>query len=93
MTYVFRRPYQYAIRHSLKGWIPSVPAAAATYSLALEAGSFTVAGQTASLLVGRVCAPAAGAYTISGQAVALRAARTIPLAAGAYTVAGQASAL
>jgi hypothetical protein len=68
-------------------------AAGNTYSLSAGAGSYTLAGQSASLPFGRKLATAAGSYALSGQAAGLAIARKLAASAGSYGLSGQASGL
>jgi hypothetical protein len=61
---------------------------AVNYTLACDAGAYSIAGQAATLTLARKLALDAGAYAYSGVAATLNVERKLPLAAGAYTYAG-----
>ena len=63
------------------------------YALTCAVGSYAIAGQAATLTVGRRLALAAGAYAVAGQAATLTVARRLTLDAGAYAITGQAATL
>ena len=77
--------------------IASLPVAAAggkvDYTLICAAGAYVIAGQAATLKVGRKLSLAAGAYSYAGSAAALKVDRKLALAAGAYSIAGQPATL
>jgi len=64
-----------------------------SYSLAMDAGTYSVTGSAVALKAARKLASAAGSYTQTGQAVALKAGRKLASASGSYTVTGSAVAL
>ena len=61
--------------------------------LAADAGSYSVAGQAATLRVTRRVVAAAAAYVLAGQAANLEKGFEVVAAAGSYSVAGQAANL
>jgi hypothetical protein len=61
----------------------------ANYTLSALAGSYNVAGQSASLLRSRQIAASPGSYGASGQPVTLLRTRLVVASAGSYAVAGQ----
>ena len=63
------------------------------YALTCAIGSYAIAGQAATLTVGRRMALDAGAYAVAGQAATLKVARRLTLDAGAYAITGQAATL
>lgn len=69
-------------------WVP-VSAGGGSYSLTAEQGSYTLTGQAAGLLAGRVLAAAQGSYTLSGQAAALLKGNVLTAAQGSYALTGQ----
>ena len=58
------------------------------YSLICSAGSYTLTGNAATLLVGRKLQGSAGSYTITGNNATLKVARQFSGAAGSYTITG-----
>lgn len=64
-------------------------------SVAADAGSYTLTGQAAGLLVDHVIPAAAGTYTLTGQNVDLSTSANVTMsaAAGSYTLTGQAAGL
>lgn len=66
---------------------------AASFSMAIEAGSVTLTGRAAALRITRTLAIGVGAFTVSGQAAAVRSTRRITAAAGALSVTGQAATI
>lgn len=66
---------------------------AASFSLAIEAGSVTLSGQAAALRITRTLAIGVGAFTVSGQAAAIRSTRLIAASAGSFSVTGQAATI
>ena len=64
-------------------------AGGATYTLALDAGSYTLTGQAATLAASRLLSLDAGSYTVTGQDVELLASRLLALDSGSYTLTGQ----
>lgn len=64
-----------------------------SYSLTCAAGSYSVAGQAASLKVSRKLVCAAGSYAVSGQPASLKVGRRLVCDAGSYSVVGQPATL
>lgn len=69
------------------------PSGGPTYTLTADAGTYTLTGQTASLLAARILAADAGAYTLAGQSAGLLAHRVLSADAGSYTMTGEDVAL
>lgn len=65
----------------------------ATYTLTAEAGSFSISGTDASLLVGRSIEAAAGSYSITGTDAGLLKGYSLNAEAGSYSVTGTDAAL
>jgi len=63
------------------------------YTIEADGGSFTLTGQAAGLLHGRVLAAAAGAFTLTGYDVTFPRTYVMAAAAGSFTLTGQAVAL
>lgn len=63
--------------------------AAQHYTLTAEAGSYTMAGQDASLRSALKIAAGAGSYSLTGQDASLRFGRKIAAGAGSYSLTGQ----
>jgi len=63
-------------------------AGGATYTLTIDAGSYTYTGSAINLSAGRVIAIDAGSYAYTGQPVALSANRFLSIEAGSYTYTG-----
>lgn len=61
---------------------------AAGYSITASNGSYSLSGQTATLVKTRVLSAQAGSYSISGQIAALSLSRLISAQNGVYSVAG-----
>lgn len=72
-------------------WVPVSTGGA--YTLTAEQGSYTLTGQAAGLLAGRVLAAAQGSYTLTGQDVALLKGNTLTADQGSYALTGQDVAL
>ena len=72
---------------------PSGGGSPVNYALTCAVGSYTIAGQAATLTVGRKLALDAGAYAVAGQAATLTVARRLTLNPGSYAVTGQAATL
>jgi len=60
-----------------------------TYTLACEAGSFSLSGQDVSLKAGRKVDAGVGAFSLSGQEVALKRGYTLVASAGSFALTGQ----
>ena len=58
-------------------------------TMVADVGTYTLAGQSAALLVGRVVVATAGTYTLAGQAAGLLVGRKLTAASGTYTLTGQ----
>lgn len=63
------------------------------YTLAADAGSFSLSGQTAGLKRGLKVAGAVGSFALSGQGAGLVRGRPMTVDAGAFSLSGQAAAL
>jgi hypothetical protein len=61
------------------------------YTLTADAGSFTLAGQSAATRVARKVAAGAGSHALTGLAVGLRAGRKVASGAGAFSLSGLAA--
>lgn len=59
------------------------------YTLTADAGSFTLSGQDAGFVVGRILTADAGSFALTGQDAALRIGRVITADAGAFVLTGQ----
>lgn len=90
----FARQWLNAPRPTIKSrriWTPG--AAGGAYTLTADSGSYTLTGQAAGLLAGRVLAAAQGSYALTGQSVALLKGNTLAAAQGSYALTGQDVAL
>jgi hypothetical protein len=67
--------------------------AAAHYTLAAAAGTFTETGQAAGLVVARKVAAGVGAFVLAGQSAGVKVGRVIPASAGTFTLSGQVAGL
>lgn len=65
------------------------PAAAGSYTLTADAGSFTLSGQDATLSKSRILTADAGAFTLTGQDATLARNRFLTADAGSFTLTGQ----
>lgn len=70
-----------------------LPAGAASTTLAVATGIFTLAGQAVGFTAARRLPVANGSYALTGQSVGLRRAFTEAVAPGTYTLTGQTVAL
>jgi hypothetical protein len=61
--------------------------------LAVTQGSFSVSGQSVSLLLNKLLPVAQGAYALNGQPVALTHGRPMPITQGSYSLTGQSTGL
>ena len=68
-------------------WAPA--SAGGAYTVTADAGAYTIAGQDAALVRGRIVTADAGAYSLAGQDAALKVGHLITADAGAYSIAGQ----
>lgn len=71
----------------------TVAAGGISYTLAADAGSFSMAGSTMSPILGRKVAADAGAYSMAGQDAGLIWGAKVAADAGAYSLAGSAATL
>jgi len=71
----------------------SVPPKPPTYTLAVDAGSYSLTGTATGLAAQRKLAAAVGSYSITGTTTALRIARKQVEAVGSYVITGTATAL
>jgi hypothetical protein len=87
--------YDIPTRHSME-WAPSTRVwvrVGGAYSLAVDAGSYALSGQAATLKAARLLSAAAGSYALSGSAAGLYTAYKIVAAAGTYAYSGQSAGL
>ena len=63
--------------------------ATSTYTLDLQAGSYTYTGQSATIERDRVLTASAGSYTYTGQSVTILRKRYLDASAGSYVITGQ----
>lgn len=70
-----------------------IDAAGTSYSLIGDPGSYSLAGGTASLSVGRKITANAGSYSLSGGSATLKAGRALTANAGTYSITGGSATL
>jgi len=73
--------------------IPTSAGGAGAFTLTASAGSFTLAGQSATLLKSKALGAAAGSFALAGQSANLVKGRTLTADAGAFSLAGQSATL
>jgi hypothetical protein len=74
------------------GWIFTAPPSVA-YTITANNGSYTVTGQSASLLRSKVVTANYGSYAVTGQSASLLRSKVLNANNGSYTVTGQSATL
>jgi len=88
---IYDNPYQLFAPRSI--YIPTSAGGAGAFTLTASAGSFTLAGQSATLLKSKALGAAAGSFALAGQSANLLKGRTLTADAGAFSLAGQSATL
>lgn len=71
----------------------TTPASEGVYTITALAGSYTYAGQSATITRSRLLTAQAGAYTYAGQSATITRSRLLTAQAGAYTYSGQSATI
>ena len=71
----------------------TTPASGGVYTITALAGSYTYAGQSATITRSRLLTAQAGSYTYAGQSATITRSRLLTAQAGAYTYSGQSATI